>query len=98
MDWIIYETVAPRLQPIYEEIAASGATLASFMNESTPPAEVADHHNRIAQCINSEVSRSQAIVDVLAGNSTATVPERTADPCIQVNGSVEAIQTFINSQ
>jgi hypothetical protein len=95
MDWIIFETVAPKLQPIYEEIVVSGAALATFLNGSTPPADLADQHNILAGCINGEVSRSQEMIEVFSGNRTATVPERMSDPCTQVEPAIEQIQAYV---
>jgi hypothetical protein len=95
MDWIIHETVAPKLQPAYEEIVVTGTAIASFLNGSTPPADLVEPHNALAGCINGEVSRSQEMIEVLNGNRTAAVPEQRSEPCAQVESAIEQIRAHV---
>ena len=97
MDWIIQGTIAPTLQPIYESIVTDGTALASALGAAPPPDSLAENHNRIAGCVNYEVERSQTVVDILSGTSTATLPEQSSDPCAQLDVDVEAIETFIET-
>lgn len=41
MDWVVQETVSPKLQPIYEAIVSESAALMDSMNGLTPPADLA---------------------------------------------------------
>lgn len=95
MDWVVQETISPSLQPIYETIVADSAALMTSINELTPPADLAEHQDRLIQCLDYENSRSQAIVDVLSGTSSITVPARSANPCTDLGPSIEAIDSFI---
>jgi hypothetical protein len=93
MDWVVQETVSPKLQPIYEAIVSDSTTLTTAMNGLTPPAELAEHHNRLIQCLDYENQRSQAIVEVLSGESSITVPARSTNPCADLETSIEAIRS-----
>jgi hypothetical protein len=97
MDWVVLETISPKLQPIYEMIVTESAAISAAMANITPPAELSDPQNRLLQCLNYENQRTQIIVDILAGNSSASVPERSSDPCTQIDADVEAIDGFINA-
>ncbi|MBX2999259.1 MAG: hypothetical protein KF893_12165 [Caldilineaceae bacterium] len=94
MDWVVQETISPRLQPIYEAIVNESAALMGAMNQLTPPAELAEHQDRLIQCLDYENRRSQAIVDVLSGTSSITVPARSTNPCADLEPSIEAIDNF----
>lgn len=95
MDWVVQETIAPTLQPIYERIISEGQTLSVALNANTPPDEVAEHQQALLQCIDFEVTRSQTIVDVLTGVNNASVPERTTDPCTGVEANLEAMEAYV---
>jgi hypothetical protein len=95
MDWVVQETISPNLQPIYEMIVADSAALMTSMNELTPPADLAEHQNRLIQCLDYENRRSHAIVDVLSGTSSITVPARSTNPCADLEPSIEAINSFV---
>jgi hypothetical protein len=94
MDWVVQETISPRLQPIYEAIVSESAALMTALNGLTPPAELAEHQDRLIQCLDYENKRSQAIVDVLSGASSITVPARSTNPCAGLDPSIEAIDSF----
>lgn len=97
MDWVVSETVSPKLQPIYELIVSESAAVSTAMTGITPPAELSDPQNRLLQCLHYESQRSQLIVDILVGNSSASVPERSHDPCAQIDADVAAIDGFISA-
>jgi hypothetical protein len=94
MDWVVQETISPKLQPIYEAIVSDSATLMAAMNELTPPADLTEHQTRLIQCLDYENRRSQAIVDVLSGTNSITIPERASDPCANLEPSIEAIDSY----
>jgi hypothetical protein len=94
MDWVVQETISPSLQPIYEAIVADSAALMTSINELTPPADLAEHQDRLIQCLDYENKRSQAIVDVLSGTSSVTVPARSTNPCADLEPSIEAIDSY----
>ena len=48
MDWIASETVGPRLQPIYETIAAESAAISESLSAMTPPAALTESEFRWA--------------------------------------------------
>jgi hypothetical protein len=95
MDWVVQETISPSLQPIYETIVADSAALMTSINELSPPADLAEHQDRLIQCLDYENKRSQAIVDVLSGTSSITVPARSTNPCAALEPSIEAIDSFV---
>lgn len=95
MDWIASETVGPRLQPIYETIAADSAATSESLSAMTPPAALAETQQRLLQCLQYETQRSQAIYDVLAGTGTVTVPERSTDPCATIDDDLTAMRNFV---
>ncbi|MBI1294397.1 hypothetical protein GC175_05500 [bacterium] len=95
MDWIASETVGPRLQPIYETIAADSAAISESLSVMTPPGGLAETQQRLLQCLQYETQRSQAIYDVLAGTGTVAVPERSTDPCATVEDDLTAMRDFV---
>lgn len=97
MDWIVSETVSPKLQPIYETIATDSTAIAAAITDVPAPAELSEPQNRLLQCLNYEGERAQQIVDILMGNSSASVPERSSDPCATVDADIEAIDSFISA-
>lgn len=95
MDWVVQETIAPKMQPIYEQIMAEGTALSELLTTTSAPADVASAHDKLLQCVTVEVARAQTIVDVLIGNATGSVPEERIDPCTGIEAEVEALNAFV---
>ncbi len=95
MDRVVQETIAPKMQSIYEEIISGGEALIETFNANPAPQEIAAAQQTLLQCVSAEITRAQIIVDVLTGAATGSVPEDRVDPCATVEAEAEAINAFV---